>query len=171
MVRLIDILKESLLSLLSEIEFDIANKYTWKKDASGLRYTFNTSESGKDGIDYEVVFEPHKENEDETSSTFERMYRPIGKGYAMTGAGNALKVNATVMDATLDFMKTNRDWYDIIISPIEAKRLKLVKNFIDKNVPKDKFFVEEEEGIIRITRRLYAVKKEKPKAKKKRYAA
>lgn len=175
MVKLINILREQIASMLSEIEFDVtkASKYKWKKDPSGTRYTFNTSEEGKDGTEYEVVFEPHSSDEDEKFKTYERMYNPVGKGYEMTGEGNALKVNATVMDITMDFITNNKDWYDIIISPIESKRLNIVRKFIQQNVPKSKYNVEEEEGILTITKKLYAMPKEKPakKLKRKPYAA
>lgn len=158
--------------LLLELEFDSskADKYEYKKDSSGLRYTFNTTKEGKPGIEYEVIFMPHDD------STFERMYRPSKKNpntfYDMTGEGNAMKVNATVMDITLDFMKNNKDWYDIIISPINTKRLNIVKSFIEKSIPKNKYFVEENEGILSITRKLYAVPSKQSKRKKEKpYAA
>lgn len=176
MIKLINILKEQIASMLSEIEFDVikASKYKWKKDPSGTRYIFNTSEEGSEGTEYEVVFEPYNSEEgDEKFKTYERMYRPVGKGYELTGEGNALKVNATVMDITMDFITKNKDWYDIIISPIESKRLNIVRKFIQQNVPKSRYHVEEEEGILTITKKLYAMPKEKPvkKLKKKPYAA
>lgn len=145
--------------LLLELEFNVkeAKKYPWQRDSSGLKYTFNTSETDDNtGIEYEVDFYPHKDDDtDENTGTFERKYNPTGKGYGMTGEGNAIKVNATVMDITLDFMNRNKEWFDIIISPLNTKRFNVVKRFLDVNIPTDKFKVEEEEGIIRISRKVY----------------
>jgi len=148
-----------LTDLLLELDFNVATakKYPWKRDSSGLKYTFNTAETeDESGMEYEVDFYPHKDDEtDENTGTFERKYNPKGKGYELTGEGNALKINATVMDITLDFMNRNKEWYDIVISPVNSKRFSIVKRFLDENIPKDKFKMEYEEGIIRISRKVY----------------
>ncbi len=136
-------------TFLKEIEFNskLANKFEWKYDGgSNNRYTFNTGEDGNSGIDYEVKFIEHD------GSVYERVYKPVGKGFENTNEGKPIKINATVMDITLDFMSKNRDWYNIIISPLDSKRHNLVKAFIDKSIPKNKYFVDSEEGIINITR-------------------
>jgi len=135
---------------LSEIDFNSksANKFDWKYEGgSNNRYTFNTGEDGDSGIDYEVIFVNH-----EDSGVYERVYKPKGKGFEKTNEGKPIKINATVMDITLDFMQKNKEWNDLLISPLDSKRYNLVKAFVDKSVPKNKYVVDSEEGIIKISR-------------------
>jgi hypothetical protein len=161
------------INLLLELEFDVkkGNVFPWKKEPSalGTRYSFNT---GEEGIDYIVKFIPFTEDE----TKYERIYRPSHKiGYEMTGEGKAFKVNATVTDITLDFLNTNKDWTEVFISPINTKRLNLVKKFLDINIPKDKYFLDVDgaEGTLTIRRKkqLNIPVKLSKKSKKKPTAA
>lgn len=149
-------LKEILKQVLLELDFGVSNAFSWKYvGGENFKYEFNTGVDDK-GLDYEVVFEEHD------SGTYEAIYRPVGsKDLNMTNEGKALKINATFTAILLDFLKNNKDWYDIIVSPINFKRYKVLKPFIDKNIPKDKYLIQEEEGIIYITRNLKNFKNKK----------
>lgn len=156
---------------LTEIEFNskLADKFEWSYEGGkDSKYIFNTGTDGDSGIDYQVVFVDH-----DGSGIYERIYRPVGsKDFRNTNEGKPIKINATVMDITLDFMNRNKDWHELLISPIDSRRYNLVKSFVDRSVPKSKYLVTSEEGIITITRTFsYAQKNKKspslrPKLKK-----
>jgi hypothetical protein len=142
-------------NLINEIGEDLSSAYKWEyKGGNNPTYTFSTGETK-----YKVVFR------NEEGGTFERIYSPIGKDVytksrditrkttATTGEGKAIPVNATVMAVTLDFLEKNKDWYILTIHPIDPRRHKLVGTFLNKNIPLDKYNVEDIEGIFNITRK------------------
>lgn len=134
--------------LINEIGEDLSSAYDFKYiGGSDPTYTFNTGQTK-----YKVVFK------DEGGGAYERIYAPIQKkplgAGVTTGEGKAIPVNATVMAITLDFLEKNKDWYILTIHPIDPRRHKLVTNFIDKNLPKDKYDVEDVEGVLSITRKI-----------------
>jgi hypothetical protein len=137
-----------LIDILLEIGDDLNSAYDFKY-IGGVNptYTFTTGETP-----YKVVFR------NEGGGTYERIYTPVSKKSlktnVTTGEGKALKVNATVMAVTLDFLNNNTDWHTLTIQPIDPRRYRIVANFIYKNVPKDKYVVEEIDGIINITRKI-----------------
>lgn len=130
---------------LDELGNNITNIYPWTcKNSTRTQYEFRSDEN-----QYSVTFM------DEGGGAFERMYFPAKtKSGTKTDEGKALKVNATVMSITLDFLKTNRDWFILTIHPIDPRRLHLVKAFLDKNLPNN-YIVEEVEGVLNITRKTH----------------
>lgn len=134
--------------LVNEVGEDLSSAYDFKYiGGSDPTYTFNTGQTK-----YKVVFK------DEGGGTYERIYAPIQKkplgAGVTTGEGKAIPVNATVMAITLDFLEKNKDWYILTVHPIDPRRHRLVTNFIDKNLPKDKYDVEDVEGVLSITRKI-----------------
>jgi hypothetical protein len=57
------------------------------------------------------------------------------------------------MNITIDFLNKNKQWKDVMISPIEKRRYNIVKGFLDKHLP-SKYFKDEEEGIFHIYRKI-----------------
>ena len=53
---------------------------------------------------------------------------------SMTGENKAIKVNATVMAATIDWLDRHPDFTQLIIEPVDERRLNLVKRFIDNTI-------------------------------------
>jgi hypothetical protein len=134
-------------NLINEIGEDLSSAYEWEyKGGYNPTYTFSTGQT-----QYKVVFR------NEGQGVFERIYTPVKKGMKgiMTGEGKAIPINATVMAITLDFMEKNNDWYIITIHPIDPRRRKLVGNFLYKNIPSNKYNIEEIEGVFNITRKIY----------------
>ena len=143
MINLSTILQE----VLNEVGEDLRSAYPFKYiGGSNPTYIFTTDETK-----YKVVFR------NEGGGTYERIYTPISKkdfkANVTTDEGKAIPVNATVMAATLDFLENNKEWHTLTIHPIDPRRYRLVTNFIYKNVPSEKYNVEEIEGIINITRK------------------
>lgn len=135
--------KKFLIENLNEIG-EISSYYPWKYIGNNS-YEFNTEEN-----EYVVDFYG------DMSGVYERMYYPLNKGkhtMGQTGEGKAIKINATVMQITLDFLEKNNDWYNIIIHPIDSRRLHLVMTFLKKNLP-SKYNLEEKEGVIVISRKI-----------------
>jgi hypothetical protein len=59
------------------------------------------------------------------------------------------------MNITLDFLEKNKDWKEILISPVDARRNKIVKAWFEKTLPKDKYtFVEDESAVFHIYRKI-----------------
>jgi hypothetical protein len=131
---------------LQELSFSLENKFDWEyKGGYDPTYTFSTGETN-----YIVKFV------NEGGGAYERIYAPVkkkGMKSTMTGEGKAMKINATVMDATLDFLNTNKDWYIVTIHPIDPRRYRIVTKFLYTNLPKEKYNIEEIEGVINITRK------------------
>ena len=135
-------------SPLNEVGEDLSSAYDFKYvGGSNPTYTFSTGET-----EYKVVFR------DEEGGTYERMYmpvqkKPLGKGET-TGEGKAIPVNATVMAITLDFLENNKDWHTVTMHPIDPRRHRLVTSFVNNNIPKNKYDVEDIDGILNITRKI-----------------
>ena len=53
---------------------------------------------------------------------------------SMTNEHKALKVNATVMAITIDWIERTPDFYQLIITPVDERRLNLVKRFCDNTL-------------------------------------
>ena len=63
---------------------------------------------------YEFVFRPLQEK---TTSTGEKISIPI-LGDKLTNEFETIKVYATTFNVLLDFLKNNKDWKEVVISPI-----------------------------------------------------
>jgi hypothetical protein len=154
---------------LQELNFNVKSPgatYDWKYSGGKDNSYHFSSEDRK----YIVSFIFHD------TGVYERVYKTEGRhqNFAMTGEGKALKVNATVAEVTLDFMEKNNDWHTLMISPLDTKRHRLVSKFLDANIPKSKYHIDSEEGIIKITRKIPMVgfkKSTNPKLKSKPKAA
>ena len=130
-------------SQLNEIGDSLENIYPWKlKKGSDNVYLFNSGD-----IKYSVQFV------DNGGGSYERIYWTIKNNdvddNSMTNKGNAVKINSTVMSITNDFLKRNKNWYELMIHPIDPRRLNLVLNFLSKHLPNDVRY-EVENGIILI---------------------
>lgn len=123
--------------LLLEYNLDINEPdaiYEFEKN--GDKYKFTTGKTL-----YEVYFTKFYSS----SKQYERSYKPVGKSFIkMTNEGVAKKVNLTVTAITLHFMENNKNWELISITPLTQKRADLVRKLLDKNIPKEKYIVEED---------------------------
>jgi len=131
-----------LISILYEISLDLSNAYDYKfVGGENWEYDFEIST----GTKYTVAFSPISDGED----AYERTYFVTNKekNWKNTGEGQALKVNATVMKITLDFLERNKSWNIILISPISESRKKMVMTLLDKNLPSKYNFEEIEDGL------------------------
>jgi predicted nucleic acid-binding Zn-ribbon protein len=134
-------------SSLNEYNFGLEQAFDWKYNGGkNSRYTFTTGQTK-----YEVVFKQHPD----TEGLYERTYNPVGSiPNVKTGEGKPFPIIATVTAITLDFMKRNNDWHTITIRPISKNRYRAVIKFLDENIPKNKYNIEEIEDTINITRKL-----------------
>jgi hypothetical protein len=131
--------------------FDINDKFDWKwSGGKNNKYTFNTGQT-----EYEVIFQPG------TPGDYERKFAPVGSGgnkldyNVSTDEFKANKVYSTVMSITLDFLEKNKDWKEILISPVDAKRNRIVKAWFEKTLPINKYsFVEDEHAVFHIYRKI-----------------
>lgn len=133
--------------LITELSYGLENALPDNKityiGGKNNEYIFSTYKDGKKLNDYKVAFKPDGE------STYERVYhttnRPLGKNFDDTQEGvvTAVKVNATVMKITLDFMKRNPNFTMIYIVPISRSRFTAVKKFIENNLPSNYSFEAE----------------------------
>lgn len=132
----------SLLGILNEISLDLSNAYDYKfVGGENWKYEFEIST----GTKYAVTF--NKMNEE--GDTYERVYFVTNKEidpFKGTGENQALKVNATVMKITLDFLERVKDLHILYISPITKSRKKMVMTLLDKNLPSKYSFEEIENG-------------------------
>jgi hypothetical protein len=138
-----------LLSVISEIATDLSKVYPFSKleksfdpgERDKTIYNFET-ESGKL---YKVSFFPIS-NRFYPDGTYVREYAPYdmlgwqGTGIddkSLTGENKALKVNATVMAITIDWLNNNKDlntFYQLLIKPVDKRRYKLVMMFINNHI-------------------------------------
>jgi hypothetical protein len=109
-------------------------------------YTFVTD----GGIKYKVYFRKGK-NEGEYERVFTD-YDNYRNGY-LTGENKAIPIYATVTKITLDFLDNNNKWNTLMVHPISKKRYKVAADFIYNNIPKEKYNIEEIEGLIYITKK------------------
>jgi hypothetical protein len=140
-------------NLINELDFNLDKAYDWKFEGGvDNKYTFTTGQT-----EYEVLFFPVGVS---SKGVFERLYRPISEDNMVgtiplnaTNEFKVLEINATVMNITIDFLNKNKQWKDVMISPIEKRRYSIVKGFLDKHLP-SKYFKDEEEGIFHIYRKI-----------------
>lgn len=140
-------------NLINELDFNLNKAYDWKFEGGvDNKYTFTTGQT-----EYEVLFFPVGVS---SKGVFERLYRPISEDNMVgtiplnaTNEFKVLEINATVMNITIDFLNKNKQWKDVMISPIEKRRYSIVKGFLDKHLPL-KYFKDEEEGIFHIYRKI-----------------
>ena len=138
-----------LLNVISEIATDLSKVYPFSKlersndpsERDKTIYNFET-ESGKL---YKVTFFSIS-NRFYPNGTYVREYAPYdmlgwqGTGIndkSMTGENKALKVNATVMAITIDWLNNNKDldsFYQLLIKPVDKRRYKLVMMFINNHI-------------------------------------
>jgi len=136
-----------LLNVISEIATDLSNVYSFSKiersndpsERDTTVYNFDT-ESGKT---YKVSFFS-RSSRHIPDGTYIREYAPYdmlgwqGTGInnkSMTGENKALKVNATVMAITIDWLNNNKDsFFQLLIKPVDKRRYRLVKMFVDNHI-------------------------------------
>jgi hypothetical protein len=105
---------------INELSFDLNKGYKFQ-NRSKTRYTFNTGQTEYEVIftpgtkgTYEFVFRPLQEK---TTSTGEKISIPV-LGDKLTNEFETIRVYATTFNILLDFLKNNRDWKEVVISPI-----------------------------------------------------
>jgi cytidyltransferase-like protein len=137
---------EGLKKKLNELDFDLNKAYDWKFEGGvNNKYTFTTGET-----EYEVFFQPG------AAGDYERSFRIKGTEgkkipYSVTtNEFKVMQIYATVMNVTIDFLKRNKDWKNVMIVPIDSRRHKIVKGFLDKTLPSEYFVDEDELGVIHI---------------------
>jgi hypothetical protein len=116
--------------LITEVGDGIKNIFDFRYIGGPYKeYIFKT-----DTNEYKVAFKEEAEN------SYERVYhttnRRLGHSFDDTQEGKPLKINATVMAITLDFIKRNPNIVFISINPLDSRRFNLVKKFIENNLPK-----------------------------------
>jgi len=134
---------------LNELDFNLNKGFDWKfEGGKNNKYTFNTGQ-----IEYEVFFQPGSPGDYERSF---RIKGTEGKKVPYNVTTNEFKVMqiyATVMNITIDFLKQNKDWKNVMIVPVDDRRHKIVKGFLDKTLPSQYFVDEDELGVIHIYRK------------------
>jgi hypothetical protein len=132
-----------LKDILLELTYDLSNAYKdikLKSSSKDYVYEFTTDK----GTVYNVIFS----RDPKDHGQYERTYWPVNKDAEMinkrglTGEGDALRVNATVMEVTLKFLSEVKEFTVLLIRPISSGRMTIVKKLIDENLP-DKFAWEE----------------------------
>jgi hypothetical protein len=141
-----DSIYEGLKKKLNELDFDLNKAYDWKFEGGrNNKYTFTTGQT-----EYEVFFQPG------VTGDYERSFRIKGtEGKKVpydvtTNEFKVMQIYATVMNVTIDFLKRNKDWKDVMVVPVDARRHKVVKGFLDKTLPTEYFADEDELGVIHI---------------------
>ena len=144
--KLNDSIYEGLKKKLNELDFNLNKAYDWKFEGGvNNKYTFTTGET-----EYEVFFQPGADGDYERSF---RIKGTEGKKIPYSVTTNEFKVMqiyATVMNVTIDFLKRNKDWKNVMIVPIDSRRHKIVKGFLDKTLPSEYFTDEDELGVLHI---------------------
>jgi hypothetical protein len=141
-----DSIYEGLKKKLNELDFNLNKAYDWKFEGGiNNKYTFTTGET-----EYEVFFQPG------AAGDYERSFRIKGTEgkkipYSVTtNEFKVMQIYATVMNVTIDFLKRNKDWKNVMIVPIDSRRHKIVKGFLDKTLPSEYFADEDELGVLHI---------------------
>jgi hypothetical protein len=141
-----DSIYEGLKKKLNELDFDLNKAYDWKFEGGvNNKYTFTTGQT-----EYEVFFQPG------VAGDYERSFRIKGTEgkkipYSVTtNEFKVMQIYATVMNITIDFLKRNKDWKNVMIVPVDDRRHKIVKGFLDKTLPSEYFADEDELGVIHI---------------------
>lgn len=139
-----------LTHIINEIATDLSIAYPFnfveKEKRGGIffandndmdRYTFTT----EGGNEYEVKFFTPYPRSQYAEGTIEREYGLKGdrniQATSMTGENKALKVNATVMKITLDWINRNPNFTMLLIRPVDERRQRIVKMFLDTYIPKN----------------------------------
>lgn len=133
-----------LLNIISEIANDLNNIYPFEYYPpngydSVEYYNFETETQG-----YVVRFYPSQPRKYYPEGSYTRDYmtrdmmamsgiEPISNK-SMTGENKALKVNATVMAITMDWFDKHPDFNQLLIEPVDERRLRIVKRFVDNAV-------------------------------------
>jgi len=122
--------KNDLSNPLNEIGENTSNSFAFRKIMSEDNlwiYHFNSENNL-----YKVTFHDYGEGE------WSRSYRSLttGEYYGETGENIPLKINATVMKITVDFLENNHNCKKLNIAPLDQKRYKLVKRYLENNLPK-----------------------------------
>jgi hypothetical protein len=141
-----DSIYEGLKKKLNELDFNLNKAYDWKFEGGvNNKYTFTTGQT-----EYEVFFQPG------ATGDYERSFRIKGTEgkkipYSVTtNEFKVMQIYATVMNITIDFLKRNKDWKNVMIVPVDDRRHKIVKGFLDKTLPSEYFADEDELGVIHI---------------------
>lgn len=136
------------------------NMHRSKKNevASGTSSTYEFTKIG--GVDHEYKFST-EENDyvvkfaDLDGGYYERSYNIEGEfkspEKSQTLENKALKVLSTVTKITVDFLRNPpSDFYILLIHPIDSRRLRIVKAFMEKALPTGYEMKEEDGGILSI---------------------
>lgn len=136
------------------------NMHKGKKNevASGTSSTYEYTNTG--GVDHEYKFST-EENDyvvkftDLDGGYYERSYDIQGEfkspEKSQTLENKALKVLSTVTKITVDFLRNPpSDFYILLIHPIDSRRLRIVKAFMEKALPTGYEMKEEDGGILTI---------------------
>lgn len=129
--------------ILLELTYDLSNAYKSSKLESSSKYYVYEFTTDK-GTIYNVTFT----RDSKDHGQYERTYWPVNKDKelndkrGLTGEGDALRINSTVMDVTLQFLSEVKNFTVLLIRPISSSRMSIVKKLIDENLP-DKFAWEE----------------------------
>lgn len=129
------------VDILLELTYDLSNAYKdYELVSSSKDYIYKFLTDKK--TEYIVKFSRNPKD----PGQYERVYFPTNKTTEkplLTGEGDALRVNATVMEITLDFLnKIGEKLTVLLIRPISSSRMAIVKKLIDTNLP-SKFSWEE----------------------------
>jgi hypothetical protein len=126
-------------SIISEIADDVSNIYPFQlqpKDGDPAerydKYTFTTESK-----EYIVKFPPINSSSYPEGSYY-REYKTIDMTYlnafSMTNENKAIKVNATIMSITIDWLNRHEDFFQLFIHPVDERRYEIVKRFIDNTI-------------------------------------
>jgi hypothetical protein len=128
--------------LITELSYDLENHYPFTYTGGEFnKYRFETGKN-----EYAVAFKPDGKN------IYERVYhttdRPLGSNFEDTKEGiiTALKINATVMKVTLDFLEKHPNFDMIYIEPISKSRFTTVNKFLEMYLPSQYSFEAESDG-------------------------
>lgn len=124
-------------NLITEIATDLSIAYPFEKMAQRAdpaerfdRYRFSTG-----GSEYLVKFFTPYPASQYMEGTIEREYGVYGEknitADSLTGENKAIRVNATVMAITLQWINEHPDFTLMIIRPMDIRRFNIVKLFID----------------------------------------
>ena len=134
-----------LINVLKEIADDVNNVYPFThydastKDYNPIEYYDFDTETKKYIVRFYFRYPKHRHPEgsyERDYNTYDLMSQPDPlNDKSMTGEHNAIKVNATVMAITIDWLERHKeDFYQLFIEPVDNRRFKLVKRFIDNTI-------------------------------------
>jgi len=135
---------------INELSYDLNKGFDWKfEGGKNNKYTFDTGQT-----EYEVFFQPGVTGEYERSFRIKGIEGKKVPYSVVTNEFKVMQIYATVMNITVDFLNKNKDWKEILISPVDQRRNKIVKGFLEKTLPSQYFADEDESGVFHIYRKI-----------------